>query len=78
MNYTMITNHAPARTNPGPPTGANQTPLAWVTVVFVRDSQMPSSRPECGKKLRDTSPSRFVSTALHKSLLQAKYVEYCM
>ena len=43
-------------------------------------SQMPSrsSRLKCGKKLRNTSPSRFVSTALHKSLLQAKYVEYCM
>ena len=26
----------------------------------------------------NTSPSRFVSTPLHKSLLQAKYVEYCM
>ena len=33
-------------------------------------SQMPSSRLTCGKKLRNTSPSRFVSTALHKSLLQ--------
>ena len=43
-------------------------------------SQMPSSRLKCGKKLRNsnTSPSRFVSTALHKSLLQAKYVQYCM
>ena len=41
-------------------------------------SQMPSSRLKCGKKLRNTSPSRFVSTGLHKSLLQAKYVEYCM
>ena len=43
-------------------------------------SQMPSSRLKCGKKLRNTSPSRFVSTALHKSLLriQAKYEEYCM
>ena len=41
-------------------------------------SQMPSSRLKCGKKLRNTSPSRFVSTALHKSLLQAKYVEYYM
>ena len=41
-------------------------------------SQMPASRLKCGKKLRNTSPSRFVSTALHKSLLQAKYVEYCM
>ena len=38
-------------------------------------SQMPSSRLKCGKKLRNTSPSRFVSTALHKSLLQAKYEE---
>ena len=36
-------------------------------------SQMSSSRLKCGKKLRNinTSPSRFVSTALHKSLLQA-------
>ena len=43
-------------------------------------SQMPSSRLKCGKKLRNTSSSRFVSTALHncKSLLQAKYVKYCM
>ena len=41
-------------------------------------SQMPSSRLKCGKKLRNTSPKRFVSTALHKSLLQAKYVEYCI
>ena len=41
-------------------------------------SQMPSSRLKSGKKLRNTSPSRFVSTALHKALLQAKYVEYCM
>ena len=41
-------------------------------------SQMPSSRLKCGKKLRNTSPSRFVSTGLHKSLLQAKYIEYCM
>ena len=43
-------------------------------------SQMPSSRLKCGRKLRNTytSPSRFVSTALHKSLLQAKYIEYCM
>ena len=41
-------------------------------------SQMPSSRLKCGKKLRNTSPSRFVSTALHKSLLQAKYVEYIL
>ena len=39
-------------------------------------SQMPSSRLKCGKKLRNMSPSRFVSTALHKSLLQAKYIEY--
>ena len=38
-------------------------------------SQMPSSRPKCGKKLRNTSPSRFVSTALYKSLLQA-YVNF--
>ena len=41
-------------------------------------SQMPSSRLKCGKKLRNTSSSRFVSTAFHKSLLQAKYVEYCV
>ena len=34
--------------------------------------QMPSSWLKYGKKLRNTSPSRFVSTALHKSLLQAK------
>ena len=33
--------------------------------------QMPSSMLKCGKKLRNTSPSRFVSTALHKSLVQA-------
>ena len=41
-------------------------------------SQMPYPRLKWGKKLRNTSPSRFVSTALHKSLymLQAKYVEY--
>ena len=39
-------------------------------------SQMPSSRLKCGKKLRNMSPSRFVSTALHKSLLQEKYVGY--
>ena len=38
----------------------------------------PSSRLKPGKKLKNMSPSRFVSTALHKSLLQAKYVEYCM
>ena len=31
-------------------------------------SQMPSSRLKCGKKLRNMSPSRFVSTAMHKSL----------
>ena len=30
------------------------------------------------QKLRSTSPSTFVSTALHKSLLQAKYADYCM
>ena len=41
-------------------------------------SEMPFSRLKCGKKLRNTSPSRFISTALHKSLLQVKYVEYCM
>ena len=41
-------------------------------------SQMPSSRLKCGKKLRNTSLIWFVSTALHKSLLQATYVEYCM
>ena len=35
-------------------------------------SPMPSSRLNCGKKLRNMSPSRFVSTALHKSLLQTK------
>ena len=37
-------------------------------------SQMSSSRLKCGKKLRNTSPIRFVSTALHKSyvLLQEK------
>ena len=34
-------------------------------------SQMPSSRLKYGKKLRNTSPSRFVSPALCKSLLQA-------
>ena len=32
-------------------------------------SQKPSSRLKCGKKLRNTSSSRFVITALHKSLL---------
>ena len=31
-------------------------------------SQMPSPRLKCSKKLRNMSPSRFVSTALHKSL----------
>ena len=41
-------------------------------------SQLPCSRLKSGKKLRNMSPSRFVSTALHKSLLQAKYGEYCM
>ena len=41
-------------------------------------SQMPSSRLKCGKKLRNMSPSWFVSTPLHKSLLQAKYSELCM
>ena len=41
-------------------------------------SQRPSSRFKCGKKLRNTSLSRFVSIALHKSLLQAKYVEYIL
>ena len=46
----------------------------WHLLLF----SMPSSRLKCGKKLRNMSPSRFVSTALHKSLLQAKYVEYCM
>ena len=47
--------------------------------TFCVSSQMPSSRHlKCGKKLRNMSPSRFVSTALHKSLLQAKYVKYCM
>ena len=30
------------------------------------------------QKLRNISPSWFVSTSLHKSLLQAKCVEYCM
>ena len=39
---------------------------------------MPSSKLKCGKKLRNMSPSRFVSTTLHKSLIEAKYVEYCM
>ena len=42
-----------------------------------QSSQMLSSRLKCDKKLRNTSPSRFVSTALHKPLLQAKNVEYC-
>ena len=41
-------------------------------------SQMSFIRLKCGKKLRNISPSSFVSTALGKSLLQAKYVEYCM
>ena len=41
-------------------------------------SQMPFSRLKCGKHLRNMSQNRFVSTPLHKSLLQAKYVEYCM
>ena len=43
-------------------------------------SQMPTSRLKSSKKLRNMSPSsyRFVSTALHKSLLQAKCVEYCI
>ena len=39
---------------------------------------MPSSRLKCGKKLRNISPSRFISTPLYKSSLQAKYVKYCM
>ena len=30
---------------------------------------MPSSRLKCGKKLRNTSPSRFVSTALHNLVI---------
>ena len=30
------------------------------------------------QKAEQYIPSRFVSTALHKSLLQAKYGEYCM
>ena len=42
-----------------------------VTFGTCYSSQMPSSRLKCGKKLRNISPSRFVSTALHKSLLQA-------
>ena len=37
----------------------------WHLLLF----PMPSSRLKCGKKLRNMSPSRFVSTALHKSLL---------
>ena len=45
-------------------------------------SQMPSSRLKCGKMLRNTSLSRFVSTVLQKStsLLQANinYGEYYM
>ena len=40
-------------------------------------SQMPSSRLTCGKKLRNTSPSRFVSTALHKSLLHGIAGKIC-
>ena len=42
-------------------------------------SQMPSSRLKCGKKLRNASPSRFVSTALHCTshyYRQNIYVEY--
>ena len=52
-----------------------------VTFGTCYSSQMPCSRLKCGKKLRNMSPSRFVSTALslHKSLLcKAKYVKYCM
>ena len=42
-------------------------------------SQMPSWRLKYGKKLGNTFHSRFkLSTTLHKSLLQAKYVEYCI
>ena len=43
-------------------------------------SKMPSSslRLKGGKILRNMSPSRFVNTALRKSLLQSKYIEYCM
>ena len=48
------------------------------TFGICKPSQITSSRLKCGKKLRNISPSRFVSTTLHKSLLQAKYVEYCM
>ena len=36
-------------------------------------SQMPSSRLKPGKKLRNMSPSRFVSIALHKLFSQGKY-----
>ena len=61
---------------------ANQM-QASITQVFgylciCHSSQMPSSRLKCGKKLRNTSPKRFVSTARHKSLLQAEYAEYCL
>ena len=52
--------------------------LATFRTCTCYSSQMPSSRLKCGKKLRNPSPSRSVSTALHKSLLQAKYVEYCI
>ena len=47
----------------------------WHFLLF----SMPSLSLKCGKNLRNTSPSRFVSTALHKSLcIQVKSVEYCM
>ena len=55
--------------------------LSFLVIIGIcYSSQMCASRLKCGKKLRNTSPSlsRFVSTALHKSLLQAKYLEYCM
>ena len=52
--------------------------LATLSFGTCYSSQMPSSRLKCGKKPRNTFSSRFVSTALHKSLLQAKYIEYCM
>ena len=54
----------------------------WHFLLFSNAFLMHIARLKCGEKLRNTSPSRFVSTALHKlkSLLQAKYgyVKYCM
>ena len=44
--------------------------MGIVCVCTYYSSQMPSSRLKHGKKLRNMFSSRFVSTALRKSLLQ--------